>query len=266
MARVGALPQSARAPVAIVFDYETAWFMRIQPQGDDFRYCELVFRWYEAVRGFGLDVDFVPAGVPLIGYAAVVVPTLSVISAEALAAFAAADGVLLFGARSGAKTRHFRIPDELPPGPLQRLLPLKVTQVASLRPGCSEPVEGPEMAGTMTRWREWLETDLIAVARFSDGAPAIVGDGRRFYVAGWPERDLLDSVLSACLGRRAGLELIALPGSVRLRRRGDLTFAFNYGDEAWITPAAAEAGFLLGEAEVGPQQVACWRGGLAPGE
>lgn len=258
LARIGPLPPPGQAPVALVFDYETAWFLRIQPQGQDFRYHELVFRWYESVRRFGLDVDLVRPGASLAGYAAVLVPSLAAISAEALAAFTAADAIVLFGPRTGAKTQDFRIPDELPPGPLQRLLPLKVTQVASLRPGLWEPVSG-ELEGGVTRWREWLETELPALARFTDGTPAVVGDGKRFYLAGWPERELLVPLLRHLLGDRAALALLDLPDSVRLRRRSDLTFAFNYGDSAWTAPSGADADFLIGEAAVGPQQVACWR-------
>jgi beta-galactosidase len=48
-----------------------------------------------------------------------------------------------------------------------------------------------------------------------------------------------------------------LPEGVRLRRRGTLTFAFNYGDEVWQAPSGSS--FLLGGPEVGPSEVAIWR-------
>ena len=128
----GPLPDTQQAPVALVFDYEAAWITDIQPQGRDFSYVELAFRWYEGLRRLGLDIDIVPPGQPLQGYRAVVVPSLPHISEAALAAFQATEAPILFGPRSGSKTRHFAIPPELPPGPLQALLPLKVIQVASL--------------------------------------------------------------------------------------------------------------------------------------
>jgi beta-galactosidase len=53
IARMGALPESQPAPVALVFDYEAVWISRIQPQGADFNQVELCFRWYEAVRRLG---------------------------------------------------------------------------------------------------------------------------------------------------------------------------------------------------------------------
>ena len=121
--RSASCPPTARARVALVFDYEASWITRIQPQGADFSYLELTFRWYEAVRRLGLDVDILAAGADLAGYALVLVPTLPHVGEAALAAFARAEGCVLFGPRSGSKTRHFSIPDNLPPGPLASLFP-----------------------------------------------------------------------------------------------------------------------------------------------
>ncbi|MGH6899581.1 MAG: hypothetical protein ACREJ5_24015 [Geminicoccaceae bacterium] len=42
-----------------------------------------------------------------------------------------------------------------------------------------------------------------------------------------------------------------------MRRRGDLTFAFNYGPDSWDGPATAC--YLLGGPRLEPQGVACWR-------
>ena len=56
--------------------------------------------------------------------------------------------------------------------------------------------------------------------------------------------------------KAAGLATLDLPAAVRIRRRGDLTFAFNYGDVAWQPPVAR--GFLLGGPNVDPQDVAAW--------
>jgi beta-galactosidase len=251
------LPAGRQAPVALVFDCEASWITRIQPHGADFNYVELTFRWYEAARRLGLDLDIVAAGAPLAGYRAVLVPTLPHVSDAALAAFRDYDGPILFGPRSGSKTGEFQIPQALPPGPLQELLPLKVIQVASLRPGLTVPVAGERVAGKAERWREWVATGLAAPASFADGTPALVRAGRRYYLACWPGEDLLAATLAQVLVRDAGLAAAALPAQVRLRRRGELTFAFNYGPDRWEGPAGAE--YLLGGASVAPQSLACWR-------
>jgi beta-galactosidase len=248
LAAIGPLPASRQAKVALVFDYEASWITRIQPQGRDFSYTELTYRWYEAARRLGVDVDIVPPGVSLAGYTTVLVPTLPYVSEQAREAFAAAEGTVLFGPRTGSKTRTFQIPPELPPG---GLLPLRVTQVASLRPGLAETVDG-EVAGHAVRWREWVETALPVRARFADGMPALVGEDRRLYLACWPDPTLLAAVLRKIVPVDA-----ELPAAVRLRRRGDLTFAFNYGDEPWTAPGRD---FILGGAEIAPQSLAVWRG------
>jgi beta-galactosidase len=257
-AALGALPPPTRSPVALVFDYEASWITRIQPQGVDFSYLELTFRWYEAVRRFGLDVDILPAGADLAGYPLVLVPTLPHVDEAAARIFARAEGQVLFGPRSGSKTRNFAIPDNLPPGPLASLVPIRVTEVASLRPGLTETVSGA-VSGAAERWRERIEaTSAIEIdARFGGGDPALVRAGRWSYLACWPDAALLANVVRG-LAKRAGLPIEILPEGVRSRRRGDLTFAFNYGDQVFTTPSP-KSRFLLGGPEIGPSDLAIWR-------
>ena len=253
----GPLPASAPAPVALVFDYEAAWSTEIQPQGADFRYAELCMRWYETVRRLGQDVDIVAPGASLVGYRAVLVPTLPHLSSAALAALRDSDGAMLIGPRTGSRTENFAIPASLPPGPLQALLPARVTDVASLRPGLSHEVTGA-LAGRAVRWREWIETDAAVLAKFADGTPAAIAADRRTYIACWPDAVLLEAAVRHLL-QTAGVEMIALPQGVRLRRRGDMRFAFNYGPQAWTLPGEVDRQFVIGSSTINPQDFACWR-------
>ena len=182
-------------------------------------------------------------------------PSLPIVSEEAVEAFAAASGLVVFGPRSGSKTRNFAIPPTLPPGPLQRFLPLRVIEVSSLRPHVRIPLRGA-VSGCAKRWRENVETRAEALAAFDDGAPALVGKDNYLYLAGWlDERALHELMALAC--RMAGLSTARLPEPVRLRRRGEFTFAFNYGAEPWVAPFGGEA--LLGGREVAPRGVSVWR-------
>ena len=253
--RLGDLPASAPAEVAIVYDYEAHWVAAIQPHGADFRYPELVFRWYEAIRGLGLDVDFVPPGANLDQYRLVLAPSLPIVSASAEAAFVAAKGLVVFGPRSGSKTRHFSIPEELPPGPLQRLLQSRVIEVSSLRPGAKIEIQGA-ISGNAERWRELVETSAETLATFADNSPALVGKDNYFYLACWPDAGALH-MLMGLLCRKAGLSTIELPEGVRLRRRGDLIFAFNYAETSWPAPFGGEP--LIGDACVAPRSFSVWR-------
>lgn len=253
--KLGKLPLSKPASVAIVYDYEASWITRIQPQGQDFKYHELVFRWYEAVRSLGLDVDFVAPGQNLKHYALVLVPSLPHVSGAALRAFEKSDAVIVYGPRTGSKTRHFAIPEGLAPGPLRDILDIRIIQVSSLRPGLTETVKG-KISGNATRWREYLETKATILARFENDDAAVTANGRHHYIACWPDAELLGQFMAA-LVKKARLKPVKLPDHIRLRTLGDLTFAFNYGIKNWTLPKGAK--IVLGSSIVKPQSLAAWK-------
>jgi beta-galactosidase len=151
------------------------------------------------------------------------------------------------------------IPDELPPGALQALIPIKVARVESLRPGFVERA-GPY---AVTRWLEHVEANAGAQveARTESGAPVWLAAERSDYVACWPCPALLHDVLGRA-ARAAGLETFDLPAELRMRRRGALRFAFNYGPEAIDladhVPGAAGFAYRLGSPHLPPAGVAAW--------
>ncbi|MCO5731415.1 beta-galactosidase [Rhizobium sp. SSA_523] len=255
LVRLGSLPETGPASVAIIFDYQSHWTTSVQPQGADFRYAELCFRWYEALRRLGLDVDFVRPGASLDAYRLVVLPLATEVGEDLRAALEATKATVLIGARSGSRDRHFRLPAELPPGPLSALTGNRVIQVSTLRPGLSHGVRGV-VEGAAIRWREDVEAAGEVLARFEDGEPALTRKQDIFYLACWPDEMLLQAVMSL-LAKEAGLSVMPVPEHVRLRRRGDLIFAFNYGPGDWTLPQGVEP--ILGERVLKPQAVALWR-------
>jgi beta-galactosidase len=130
--------------------------------------------------------------------------------------------------------------------------------VESLRPGVLETVNFAGQNFYASRWRETIETDLVPAARFSDGYGALFKHGRHCYLAAWPESDLCRAVMAE-LCTEAGIALIGLDDGLRLRRRGNLQFAFNYGPNPVQVPAPEQAGFILGGANIAPGDVAAWR-------
>ena len=253
--QLGTLPAFQQAPVAIVYDYEASWITRIQPQGQDFRYYELVFRWYEAVRRLGLDVDFVPPGHDLKNYKLVLVPSLPLVSDQALEAFKRAEAIIIYGPRTGSKTRNFAIPEGLAPGPLRNLLGLRVTQVSSLPPGVVEQVDG-KVWGTAERWREYVETNSKVLARFENNDAALIQNNNHIYLSCWPDETLLHATMEL-LVKKTKLNITKLPPHIRLRKRGNLTFAFNYGTKSWAIPKGKK--LVMGGPKVPPQGLTIWR-------
>lgn len=248
-------PRQAR--VAMVLDYQADWALRIQPQGASFSYQQLFFQFYSGLRQLGLDIDILAPGQPLDGYALVVVPSLPMISEAALEAFDRFEGPILFGPRTGSKTHDFQIPAQLAPGPLAQLIPLKVVRVESMRPGLEERVQWSGRWLPVERWKEWVESDLTPIAQFGDGRGAVFAHKQRYYLAGWPGTELTSSLLQHLVSR-ASLRAVPLPEGLRLRRRGQVTFAFNHTASLLQAPAPSQARFLLGDALVRPYGVVAW--------
>lgn len=112
-------------------------------------------------------------------------------------------------------------------------------------------------AGNATGWREWIETGLPVLAKYADGEAAVVGNANLWYVGCTGDQAFTRSLMQAAL-KVAGIRTTELPDTVRLRRRGGVQFAFNYGAEAWLAPASAQQ-FLLGARKVEPYSLAVWR-------
>lgn len=255
--RLGPVPPCERADVALLFDYESTWMSEIQPNGiggSDLAHAQ---SWYAALRGLGMDVDVLRPGSRIDGYRLIVIPTLWTFDDRTLQALKAAAGLVLIGPRSGSKTQNFSIPSNLPPGPLQDLIPMKVTQVASLRRGTTVPVQGGQIAGNAIEWREWIDTKLPSLANYADGLPAVIDGGHVRYVGCKGDATLNAAIMRAAV-LKAGLQPVSLPDGVRLRRRGPYRFAFNYGGTPYQLPDKANARFVVGGPAIGPQDCAIW--------
>ncbi|MGP1354848.1 MAG: beta-galactosidase [Parasphingopyxis sp.] len=250
--------EAARAPVALVFSYEAAWTCETQPQGRSFRYLELAFEMYSALRQCGFDIDIVSPDAGLEGYAMVVVPSLPIIADDFVARLGQLSCPVLIGPRSGSKTESFSIPDALPPGGLQALLPLEVVRVESLRDGVAEAGEG----FAVHRWLEHVETDIQAEWTLQDGRGIVFANGPYRYLAAWPDQPLLRAIFGRMAGE-AGLQLIDLPEGLRLRSCAGHMFAFNYSERpisvAGLGASSDPDRQLLGGETLQPADVAVWR-------
>lgn len=237
-ADIASLPDRGGPPrgVALLFDYRAAWVTDIMPQGQGFSALRVAFDYYSALRQLGLDVDILPPDRDLGSYAMVVIPCLPIIDSALVEQLEAFSGPVVIGAATGSKTVDFAIPNSLPPGPLQQLIPLKVARVETLR-------------GDPCTWIEEIETDL------PEGPMGTYRHHHYHYVARYPistdVEDLLDQ-----LARDAGLKPVKLPDSLRVRRRGDLVFAFNYATEPRSLPAGLISQFLIGSDYLPPAGVA----------
>ena len=250
---------STKAHVALLFDYEADWLIATQRHGVDIDYQHLVFEWYSALRECGLDVDIVSARADVSGYALVVAPTLPILPEHVVEQIRKGSNHWLFGPRTGAKSETFSIVPQLPPGKLQEVLPMRIVAAESLRPSVRPTLRLDGITGSALRWRDHAEPgeQTETIARFDDGLPAILRHGRVTFATAGFDRALLGALMMRC-AREAGLDAAALPDGLRLRRRGALRFAINYGAEPRPVPAPPGATFVLGGPIVGPVDVAAW--------
>ncbi|MFL9964507.1 beta-galactosidase [Paraburkholderia sediminicola] len=259
-AALSTLGAPARAATALVFDYETQWMFEIQRHGKTFDYQTLAFDYYEALRELGLDVDIVSSRADLGAYRLVVVPSLAVIDDALVDQIERSRAQWVFGPRSGSKTDAFAIPGNLPPGALQRVLPMQVLEAESLRPTLAPALSIDGTQGAAMHWREHVRAngETRVTAQFDDAWPALLTHGKLRYVAGWLSHALHRTVLQQA-ARDAGIDTQLLADGLRIRRRGGLTFAFNFGPQTVHAPAPAHASFVLGEPRLNTGDVCVWQ-------
>ncbi len=244
----------AKADAALVFSYEAAWVCGIQPQGQSFRYLDLAYQWYSALRKQGLDIDIVAPDASLEGYAMVVVPSLPILPDGMVERLAKLDCPVLIGPRTGSKDESFCIPDGLAPGDLSKLVPITVSRVESLRNGAEETGDG----FAITRWIEQVDSEVDPAISLADGRGVVFQQDHVRYCAAWPDRNLLN-ILIASMAEEAGLSLTALPKGLRLRRTSTHVFAFNYSTAPIDISAINQSKHLLwGETQLAPAGVAIW--------
>jgi len=210
----------APAPAAIIVDVEALWLNQIEQQGAGYDYEAVLFQWYRVLRRLGVDADFVMPGADLAPYRMVLAPCLAMPDDAAVAALAKTSGLVVIGPRSGAKTKNFTLPDTLPPGLLQQLLPVRVLSVETLRPDCPEPLHWHDWIFASHSWREALEVrhgDIIA--RYADGSAAVVRHGSFLYLASLTDDAFLHGLFAA-LCDEAAIATVELDPMLRLQRRG----------------------------------------------
>lgn len=249
-------PTTRQAKTALVYDYESHWLIETQPQGKSFRHDELSFLFYTALRRFGLDVDILPPHADFRGYDLITVPCLPMISQQTVIALKDSRADLLIGPRTGSKTPNLQVPPNLAPGPLAALIPLTIPRVESLRPGHVEHADG----FTVTRWLEHVDTELPPLYRLQNGRGLAYTHKKTTYLNAWPDPLLLEALIARSL-RAKGEPATHLPPGLRVRRRGDLAFVFNYGPGTQDLTGLIEGELIRGSRHLPAADIAIFRQG-----
>ena len=216
----------AKAPVALIFDYDADAMWTIQPHGAGASYFGLVFDTFRALRRLGLSVNIVPPTGVLNSYKMVVIPGLMHISDRLGKNLAAFDGEIVLGPRAAVKTEDLSI--SVPLGPTISGINVTVAKAESLRSDMTVPLGS---GGVIKHYREHLSGAAEILERDAAGAPVVMRSGRMRYLGGWFDDTALRRVFArAC--DDAGIETLDLPEGVRIRDTETERFWFNYETEA----------------------------------
>ncbi|MBT8083918.1 MAG: beta-galactosidase trimerization domain-containing protein, partial [Woeseia sp.] len=192
-------------------------------------------------------------------YELVIAPGLPIIDDAFVEKCEQSRATFVFGPRSGAKTHEFGYPGNLPPGPLQRIAPLRVLSVETLRPDCIEGLSWNGKKYDSLIWREELDApDADVLARYEDNSPAIVRYQRVIYIGTLTTTAFLNDFLGQLCGD-LGVVTHHFATDVRVQQRGDLMFAFNYSGREEKLPLDDDAEILLGNRRLGPHDVTVWK-------
>ena len=249
---------SGDSETAMIFDYESAWMAGIQGRGDRDFY-RVLLDFYGALRRAGANVDVIPPDADFRGRKLILAPSLFSPPPDFAEKIRAAGCVVLFGPRCGSKTPDFAVPENLPPGVLREALGFKVERVETLPPNMTMKVRkrGGGNFHAM-RWRELIRPEGAQVAAVfaEDNRPAWLIREKLRYLACRANSALMDAVVREAM-RAAGIPVVALPDHVRMRRRGDLTWCFNYGPKPARVGVAGD--FVLGGKLIPPAGVCAVR-------
>lgn len=248
-----------RAQVAIVTSAESLWISDIEKQGKGYDFNRVQFSCYSALRRLGVDVDFLSSNADFSSYALVVVPGLPIIEDDFVHRCERSEAIFIFGPRSGAKTVECAYPRNLPPGPLQRILPLRVLSVETLREDCPETLHWEGRQYQSGIWREELDAEgLEVLAHYQDGGEAIVRNGRYVYQGTLTDDEfLVDFLRSQCA--RANIATFEFGEDIRVGQRGELLFLFNYSNRRRQLTLPAGYRPVIGESHIGPHDVCVWK-------
>ena len=251
---------TVKADVAMVYDYDSVWALRLQPGYANNDYHDALHRYYDALFRAGVSVDMVPPTADLSRYKAVFAPALHVLPdavASALDAYVKRGGVLLADCRTGVKDETNLCHARTLPGLLSEALGIAIEEYESIPDGMEFEVlasGGFAATGTAVRYADWVSprgaTPLAGYShwhlkRFAAVTRNRYGKGTGVYVgAVFKEPALYDAVVADVLAAArvrpplrppAGVEVMVRQGKGRR-----LLFLVNHNEAR--TAVAVPAG------------------------
>jgi beta-galactosidase len=269
---------TVKAPVAIVYDYDSLWALRIQPGYAGNMYHGAMNRLYRALFRAGVNVDFIPPNADLSQYEVVFAPDLYILPdhvAEALNDYVESGGVLFADSRTGVKDESGLCHERTLPGLLSNALGITIEEYESLdhvwgrgQSFTYDVVGGGELAGeyTATMTAEWVQpqtAEVLATYRewhlepFAAATRNRFGKGVGYFLGTVIEQEGFYDLLVADILKSAELTApLTPPNGVEVSLRvGDgkqLLFLVNHTEEEQsVAVPAGKMDLLTGEQTTG---------------
>jgi beta-galactosidase len=250
------------AKVAIVTGTLNQWVCEIERQGDSYNHQQVEFSYYSALRQLGLEVDFISQDSAIEQYELIIAPCLPMVSNTFVEKLKATKAQIVFGPRSGSKTEEFSLAPNLAPGLLQSLIPVKIISVETIRPDCSEILQFQGQTFESRCWREELKFDesdldhsIFSIAKYHDGSTAVAQFKNISYIASLTCESFLIEFFDL-LTNKVNLNTLRLPKDMRMVRRANLVYLFNYSPNHQSFPEPEIGKFILGSEKMKGYDVA----------
>ena len=266
---------TVEAPVAIIYDYDSIWALRIQPGYAGNTYHTAMDLVYGALSRAGVNVDFIQSTDDLGRYRAVFAPDLYVLPdevAQALSDYVQAGGVLFADSRTGVKDETGLCHERTLPGLLSDALGIAIEEYESLdhtwqtgQAFAYEVTGKGDLAGTYTATMaaEWVQPQTAEVlagytawhmTAFAAATRNRFGKGTGYFLGTVIEGEGFYDLLIADILRSAGVEATVSPPagvevSVRAGQGKRLLFLVNHTEEKQAVGIPAGKMELLTELE-----------------
>ena len=281
---------TVKAPVAIIYDYDSIWALRIQPGYAGNSYHAAMDRLYGALCRAGLNVDFIKPTDDFSSYHAVFAPDLYVMPdavAQALSDYVANGGILFADSRTGVKDGTNLCHPRTLPGLLSDALGVTIEEYESLGHdwgrgsdfsyeviACGDFVDaGSPTVFTATKTAEWVQVqdaEMLAGYEAWHMQPYAAltrnrfGDGWGYFLGTVVAEDAFYDRLIADILQHAGVTVPLVPpegveASVREGNERRLLFLINHTETSQTVPVPAGKTELLTGVETGDTLVlACY--------
>ena len=240
-----------KTKVAMIYDYESQWALRIQPAFVENNPHVAMHRYYNALFRAGVNVDMIKPTEDFSPYKVILAPDLYILPdsvARALVEFVRRGGVLLADCRTGVKNETSLCHDRTLPGLLSKALGITIEEYEALAKDMEYPVIGTRaLAGRFAGlhyadWTTATTADVLAgfepghMKPFAAATRNRFGKGVGYYVGTVIKEEAFYDALMADVLKNARIKPIIAPPpgvevTVREGQSGKFLFVVNHLEE-----------------------------------